>query len=87
MNEVTATFENLDFAFFEQYKEDAKFLNLKMLRFRVEDFKTVTFDLQGDYLMIKSFTNWINNPDNWTEEALEDIRIMKEAEYYQGDQE
>ena len=87
MNEVTATFENLDFAFFEQYKEDAKCLNLKMRRFRVEDFKTVTFDLQGNYEMIKSFTNWINNPDNWTEEALEDIRIMKEAEYYQGDQE
>jgi hypothetical protein len=87
MNDVTATFENLDFAFFDQYKEDATFLGLKMLRFRVEDFKYVTFDLRGDYEMIKAFTNWVENPGNWTEEALEDVRIMREAEFFMGDQE
>ena len=87
MNDVTATFENLDFQFFDQYKEDAVFLGLRMLRFRVEDFKTVTFDLRGNYEMIKTFTNWVNNPNNWTVEALEDSRIMKEAEFHYMEQE
>jgi hypothetical protein len=82
MNTVTATFSNLDFKNFDQYKEDAVFLGLSMIRFRVEDFKLVTFDLKGDYEMIKTFTGWINNPQNWTDEALEDSKIMAEAEYY-----
>ena len=87
MNDVTATFENFDFQFFDQYKEDAVFLGLRMLRFRVEDFKLVTFELKGNYEMIKTFTGWINNPQNWTDEALEDAKIMELAEFYQGDQE
>ena len=87
MNKVTATFANLDFAFFDQYKEDAKFLGLNMIRFRVEDFKYVTFDLCGNFEMIKTFTTWVENPDNWTEEALEDNRIMKEAEFHYAEQE
>ena len=86
MNTVTATFSNLDFKHFDQYKEDAAFLGLSMIRFRVEDFKTVTFDLKGNYEMIKTFTTWINNPQNWTDEALEDNKIMEMAEFYQGDQ-
>jgi hypothetical protein len=87
MNTVTATFSNLDFKNFDQYKEDAAFLGLSMIRFRVEDFKLVTFDLKGNYEMIKTFTTWINNPQNWTDEALEDNKIMEMAEFYQGDQE
>ena len=81
MNTVTATFSNLDFNNFDQYKEDAAFLGLSMIRFRVEDFKLVTFDLKGNYEMIKTFTNWINNPQNWTDEALKDSKIMTEAEF------
>ena len=69
-NDVTATFANLDYAFFDQYKEDAVFLNLSMVSWRVEDFKYVTFELRGNYEMIKTFTGWINNPSNWTAEAL-----------------
>ena len=87
MNTVTATFSNLDFKNFDQYKEDAAFLGLSMIRFRVEDFKLVTFELKGNYEMIKTFTTWINNPQNWTDEALEDNKIMQMAEFYQGDQE
>ena len=87
MNTVTATFSNLDFKNFDQYKEDAVFLGLSMIRFRVEDFKLVTFDLKGNYEMIKTFTAWVNNPQNWTDEALEDSKIMAEAEFYTGEQE
>lgn len=87
MNTVTATFSNLDFKHFDQYKEDAVFLGLSMISFRVEDFKYVTFELKGNYEMIKAFTSWIDNADNWTDEALEDAKIMKMAEYYTGDQE
>jgi len=87
MNTVTATFSNLDYKNFDQYKEDAAFLGLSMIRFRAEDFKLVTFDLKGNYEMIKTFTGWINNPQNWTDKALEDFKIMKEAEFYTGEQE
>jgi len=87
MNTVTATFSNLDFKHFDQYKEDCAFLGLSMIRFSVEDFKLVTFDLKGNYEMIKTFTSWINNPQNWTDEALEDSKIMAEAEFYACEQE
>ena len=59
-NVVTATFENFDFVHFDTYKEDARSLGLEMIRFRVEDFKLVTFDLRGEYTDIRVFTNWIN---------------------------
>ena len=87
MNIVSATFSNLEFKHFEQHKEDAAFLGLSMTWFRVEDFKLLTFELKGNYEMIKTFTGWVNTPSNWTDEALEDARIMKEAEFYTGDQE
>ena len=76
-NVVTATFSNLDFEHFDQYKEDAAFLNLSMIRFRVEDFKYVTFELRGNYEMIKTFTGWINNPANWTADALSAAKNME----------
>ena len=68
-NVVTATFANLDYEFFDQYKEDADFLNLSMVSWKVEDFKYVTFALRGDYEMIKTFTGWVNNADNWNKEG------------------
>ena len=71
MNTVTATFANLDFNLFDQYMTDARFLGLKLVSFRSEDEKYLNLVLQGNYEMIKTFTNWINNPSNWTKEALE----------------
>lgn len=59
-NVVTATFENFYFEYFDEYKEDARSLGLEMIRFRVEDFKLVTFDVRGDYTDIRVFTNWMN---------------------------
>ena len=87
MNTVTATFANLDFNLFDQYMADAKFLGLKLVSFRGEDSRYLDLTLRGNYEMIKTFTNWINNASNWTEEALEDAAIMAAAEYYAGEQE
>lgn len=75
MNTVTATFANLDYVNFDQHMEDARFLNLQMQSFRVEDNKYLTLVLKGNYEMIKTFTGWVNNADNWTPEALESARI------------
>ena len=77
-----ATFLNLDYKFFDQYMADAKFLNLKLVSWRVEDNKWLNLELKGDSLMLKTFDNWLHEPRNWTETALEDAKIMREAEYY-----
>lgn len=69
-NVVTATFSNLDYTNFDQHMEDAAFLNLSMVSFRVEDDKLLDLVLRGNYEMIKTFTSWVNNPANWTKEAL-----------------
>jgi len=59
-NTVTATFENFDFEHFETFIADARSLDLEMISWRVEDFKLVTFKLQGHINDIRVFTNWIN---------------------------
>ena len=87
MNTVTATFANLDVKLFDQYMEDARFLGLRLVSFRGEDSRYLDLTLRGNYEMIKTFTNWINNASNWTAEALEDAAIMAAAEYYAGEQE
>ena len=70
MNTVTATFANLDYNDFDQLMEDKSFLRLTLVSFKVVDDKYLTLVLRGDYEMIKTFTNWVNNPKNWTKEAL-----------------
>lgn len=77
MNTVTATFANLDYKNFDQHMEDARFLNLIMKSFKVVDNKDLTLELRGNYEMIKSFTTWLNNPDNWTEESLKAARASR----------
>ena len=64
-NTVTATFQNLDYANFDQLMQDADFLRLEMVSFRVEDETYLTLVLKGNYEMIKTFTSWVNNPKNW----------------------
>lgn len=71
MNTVTATFSNLDYANFAQHMADKNFLGLTLVSFKVTDEKYVDMVLKGNYEMIKTFTNWVNNPKNWTKEALE----------------
>ena len=67
---VTKTFANLDYSLFLQYTDDARFLNLRMVSFRVADEKNLTLELSGNSDMIKTFTNWIGNPSNWAQQAL-----------------
>ena len=70
MNTITATFSNLDYVNFDQYMLDKTFLGLSLVSFKVTDEKYVDIVLKGNYEMIKTFTNWVNNPRNWTKEAL-----------------
>jgi hypothetical protein len=70
MNTVTATFANLDYNDFDQLMEDRNFLRLSLVSFKVVNDKYLTLVLKGNYDMIRTFTNWVNNPKNWTKEAL-----------------
>ena len=81
---TTATFLNLDYNLFDQHMADARFLNLKLVSWRVEDNKWLNLELKGDDMMLKTFDNWLYEARNWTEQALEDAKIMREAEYYLG---
>ena len=56
-NQVTASFQNLDFINFDKFVMDTKRLNLTMDSFRVEDYHYVTFELTGDYDNIKLFNS------------------------------
>lgn len=78
MNTVTATFSNLDYANFDQHMADRNFLGLSLVSFKVTDEKYVTLVLKGNYEMIKTFTNWVNNPRNWTKEALDAFKSTSE---------
>ena len=71
MNTVTATFQNLDYDKFEQLMADAKFLNLSLQSFRVEDEMYLNLVLKGNYTMIQTMSSWIQNPVNWLEKALQ----------------
>ena len=71
MNTSTKTFQTLDYKLFDQYMQDAKFLNLKLVTFRVKNEKELDLTLSGNSEMLKTFTSWINNRSNWTKEALE----------------
>lgn len=54
-NQVTASFQNLDFINFDKFVMEAKRLNLTMDSFRAEDYHYVSFELTGDYDNIKLF--------------------------------
>jgi hypothetical protein len=64
-NTTTATFANLDYVNFDQHMEDAKFLGLKMVSFRVENDLLLNLVLSGNLPMLKSMANFINCKANW----------------------
>lgn len=78
MNTVTFFLESKHFY---QYLEDAKFLGLKIVS-TSQMGESLTLVLSGSNEMLKTFRNWLDNAKNWTDEALEDAKIMAEAEYY-----
>ena len=71
MNTSTKTFQTLDYKLFNQYMQDAKFLNLKLVSFRVKSEKELDLTLSGNSEMLKTFDGWLNHAANWTKEALE----------------
>ena len=79
MNSVTATFANLDYVNLDLYMDDAKFLNLKLVSWKVVDDRYLDITLQGNYEMIKSYTNFINYEPNWTPAAIEAARLQRLA--------
>jgi len=71
----TVTYTNLDYKFFDQYMEDARFLGLSLVSFNVMT-SGLTLVLKGDPKMTLAFKKWLDNPNNWTKESIANGRVV-----------
>lgn len=69
MNNVTATFANLDTVNLKQYLVDAKFYGLNWIETRINGVY-VTLEMRGTLTMINAFDRWVTDPKNWTKKSL-----------------
>ena len=70
MNTVTTTFDNLDYANWDQYILDANFMSLRMVSFHIEENWDLSMTFKGDCKKIKAFGKWLVNQKNWPKRTL-----------------